>query len=76
MQKPKLNKILQKSWFLMDPLQKWPHRTEKTNWMANLVVGQKTNTLSFQDPVQFTFSLVLFTLVYDNNTVSSKVGVK
>lgn len=76
MQKPKLNKILQKSWFLMEPLQKRPHRTEKTNWMANLVVGQKTNTLSFQDPVQFTFSLVLFTLVYDNNTVSSKVGVK
>ena len=60
----------------MDPLQKWPHRTEKTNWMPNLVVGQKTNILSFQDPVQFTFSLVLFTLVYDNNTVSSKVGVK
>lgn len=58
----------------MDPLQKWPHRTEKTN--SNLVVGQKTNILSFQDPVQFTFSLVLFTLVYDNNTVSSKVGVK
>lgn len=54
----------------MDPLQKWPHRTEKTNWMANHVVGQKTNILSFQDPVQFTFSLVLFTLVYDNNTAS------
>lgn len=76
MQKPKINKMLQKSWFLMDPLQKWPHGTETTNWMANDVVGQKTNILSFQDPVQFSFSLVLFTLVYDIYTVYSKVGIK
>ena len=68
----KLKKCYKKSWFLTNH-KKWPHGTEMTNWMGNKggggAVGWETNILSFQDPVQFSFSLVLFTLVYDIYTV-------
>ena len=60
MQKPKLNKILQKSWFLMDPLQKWPHRTEKNKLDGKPHSGEKNQYpfISRSSSVYFQFSFI------------------